>query len=105
MPIWDLLSEADADRGSVGPGRLLSPLAVDNGHALEEVFQLYDVLFDRQAVLQFCRAFHCRSDFGNSIETEAASVAFHAMAQSLNGPEVLLQQRISNCPDIPPPVI
>ena len=30
----------------VGPDRLLYPLAVDNRHTFEKVFQLYDVLFD-----------------------------------------------------------
>lgn len=41
-----MLSEADADGKSVEAGRLLYPLAVDNGHTFEEVFQLHDVLVD-----------------------------------------------------------
>ncbi len=46
LPIWEMLSEVDADRRLVGPGSLLYLLAVDNGHTFEEVFQLSDVLFD-----------------------------------------------------------
>lgn len=44
VPIWELLSEADAGSRSIEPGRY--SLAVDNGHTLEKVFQLSDVLFD-----------------------------------------------------------
>ena len=45
LPIWELLSEAN--ERSVGSVRLLYRLAVDNDHAFEEVFQPYDVSFDR----------------------------------------------------------
>lgn len=44
LTIWKLLWEADAGSRSVETGRY--SLAVDNGHTLEEVFQLSDVLFD-----------------------------------------------------------
>jgi hypothetical protein len=44
--MWELLSEADEICGSDEQGRVLYPLAVDNRHAFEEVFQLYNMLFD-----------------------------------------------------------
>lgn len=103
LPIWKLLSEVEVDSSSVEPGRF--SLTVDNGHAFEEVFQLSDVLFDCYAVLQSRRAFHRRSDFGNSIEPETASIALHTMAQRLNSPEVLLDQSISKYSGIFLPVI
>ena len=42
----ELLLEADAGGQSAGQANLLYPLAVDDGHTFEEVFQLDDVLFD-----------------------------------------------------------
>jgi hypothetical protein len=42
-----LLSEADVDGQRLDQADLLYPLAIDNGHTCEEVFQLDDVLFDR----------------------------------------------------------
>lgn len=48
LPIWELLSEADGDGRPVGQDAfsILYPLAIDDGHTFEEVFQLYDVLLD-----------------------------------------------------------
>jgi hypothetical protein len=85
--MWELLSEADEICGSDEQGRALYPLAVDNPHAFEEVFQL-------------CCVLHRPSDFSNSIKPKSASIAFHAMAQSLNSPEILLAQCASKCLDI-----
>lgn len=42
-----LLSEADTDGQRFDQTDLLYPLAIDDGHTCEEVFQLDDVLFDR----------------------------------------------------------
>lgn len=80
--------------------RVLWQLSIDDTDPSEEVFKLQDLLFNHRVVLLLSGLFHHGSDLCDLVKSVPTSVALHAMAESLNGSEVVLSESGSKCSEI-----